>query len=113
LAHNNLGIALTRQGKLVEAADSFRKACTLDPKYKDAFVNLGALLAVQGKSDEAVDALLKAVAVDPKDGEIHNKLAVLYFRKGDSAKAREHARQARALGAAVDPVLAEELAKIR
>ena len=40
-AYNNLGVALSDQGKLSEAIAAFRKAIELDPKHAYAYSNLG------------------------------------------------------------------------
>ena len=63
---NNLGIALTDQGKLDEAIACYRKAIELDPKYATAHNNLGIVLTDQGKLDEAIACYRKAIELDPK-----------------------------------------------
>ena len=52
-AHNSLGIALKRQGKLDEAVASYRQALELKPDYAEAYNNLANALWEQGKTPEA------------------------------------------------------------
>jgi Flp pilus assembly protein TadD len=42
-AHNNLGVALQRQGRVGEAIDHFSTAVQLDPDYTRAYNNLGRI----------------------------------------------------------------------
>jgi Flp pilus assembly protein TadD len=50
---NNLGIALTRAGRLDEAMDRLRSALQLAPGYAEAHYNLGLALHRAGREDEA------------------------------------------------------------
>jgi tetratricopeptide (TPR) repeat protein len=43
MAHNNLGIALVRQGRLEEAIQSFLSALNINPDYANASSNLLAV----------------------------------------------------------------------
>ena len=52
--HNDLGTALTDQGKVDEGIASYRKAIELGPESSHAYHNLGLALKAQGKLDEAV-----------------------------------------------------------
>ncbi len=73
-AHNNLGNALTDQGKLDEAVAAYRKALELKPDYAEAHNNLGLALMNQGKLDEAVTAYRKALELEPDHANAHNNL---------------------------------------
>jgi superkiller protein 3 len=73
-AHNNLGWALSRQGKLDEAIDIYQRAIELDPKFTRARINLGEALQKQGKVDEAIDWCRKTINLDPKSAEAHGTL---------------------------------------
>jgi tetratricopeptide (TPR) repeat protein len=52
---------LATKGRLVEAADAFRTALTLDPGLPEAHFNLGNVLLLQGLHRVAIDAFRKAV----------------------------------------------------
>jgi len=47
--HNNLGIALTRRGRLSEAIQHFQEALRNKPGYQDAEKNLAAARALKEK----------------------------------------------------------------
>jgi protein O-mannosyl-transferase len=64
-AHNNLGNALTAQGRFVEATEQFHKALRIDPKDADATYNLGNVLAQQGKFEAAAQQLQHALQINP------------------------------------------------
>jgi Flp pilus assembly protein TadD len=48
-AHNNLGIALARNGNIEDAIDHFQYALRIDPDYTSAHNNLKKALTLQGK----------------------------------------------------------------
>ena len=52
--HGNLGLALLQQGKLDEAATSYRKALDLRPNEVEGLLNLGNILGDLGKAEEAI-----------------------------------------------------------
>ncbi len=60
-AHNNLGNALARQGKLPEAIEHFERALQLKPDYAEAHSNAGDALLRLGKSAEALPYLQQAL----------------------------------------------------
>jgi len=52
--HNNLGVALTRQGRPDEAIHHFTEAIRVDPGYARSYLSLGYVRAKQGRQDEAI-----------------------------------------------------------
>src|SRR2546428_3048030 len=50
----SLGLALARQGKLVEAVEHYQAALHLGPDFAEAHTNLGDALARQGRHGEGV-----------------------------------------------------------
>ena len=50
-AHLNLGLVLRGQGRLAEAAESFRKALEIEPKYEEASEALADVERALGLSD--------------------------------------------------------------
>jgi tetratricopeptide (TPR) repeat protein/serine/threonine protein kinase len=97
-AHNNLGVALDKQGKVDEAVAEYRKAVALDPKEAHAHSNLGGALKDQGKLDEAVAECRKAIALDPKFAFAHNNLGRALNAQGKVDEAVAEYRKAIALG---------------
>jgi len=61
MAHNNLGVELTRQGRLDEAIAHYRETLRLEPDFAKAHNNLGFALAQQGKVKEAISHYLEAL----------------------------------------------------
>jgi len=81
-AHSTLGRALRDQGKLEEAAASYRKATALDPQNAAFQSDLGNVLAEQGKLGEAIACYQKALETCAEYAEAHNNLANLYQMTG-------------------------------
>ena len=94
LALNNLGAALSRQGRHGEAAPHFAAALRLRPDYTEALFNLGAALAGQGRYGEALSVYRRVLAQQPAFAEAHNNIAIAYAETGDVARARFHFREA-------------------
>jgi predicted TPR repeat methyltransferase len=66
-AHNRLGIWLSRQGKLDEAAVAFRHALIVNPDFAAAHRNLGNIFSAQGKHQEALACFHEASRLNPED----------------------------------------------
>ena len=73
-AHNDLGIALCRQGRLEEGIRQFEQALTWRPDLPEAHSNLGVALARQGRRDEAVRQLTEALKLRPNYPEAEQQL---------------------------------------
>jgi len=65
LAHNNLGNALAKQGRLVEAEQQLREAIRLRSDYAPAHNNLGNILARHGRIEESISHYEEALRLDP------------------------------------------------
>jgi len=105
IAHNNLGLILSDQGKTAEAIAEYRQAIELNPEALGArgnfgqvlgslYTNLGKALFVQGRTAEAVAAYRKALEIDPEVPEAHNNLGVALASQGQIKEAVAHYRQA-------------------
>ena len=81
-AHGTLGRALRDQGRLDEAAASYREAAALDPRNAAFHNDLGNVLAEQGKLEEAIACYRKALETCAEYAEAHNNLANLYQMTG-------------------------------
>jgi tetratricopeptide (TPR) repeat protein len=81
------------------AIEQFDKAIAGHPKTGGAYVGKAMVLRDQGKLDAAL-ATLKAgeTATEGKSSEVHHFTAVLLMQQKRYEEAREHARQAYALG---------------
>ncbi len=61
---NEYGVALHQGGDLEGAADSYRRALRVDPRYAMAYNNLGVALADAGEASTAREALARAAELD-------------------------------------------------
>jgi len=73
--HYNRGILHAGRGELSKAADEFRAALRIDPRFTDAGYNLGVTLMRSGDPVRAASTLRQAAAVRPLDPEILYALA--------------------------------------
>lgn len=94
IAHNNLGTALAKEGRLKEAAYHFREALKGKPDFFEAHYNLGTALALKGKPEEAVYHLREALKGQSGLPDIHNKLGKLLTRQRKFNEAIYHFRKA-------------------
>ena len=83
-AHNNLGIALTAQGKMDQAAVHHHRALELDPDYVEAHVAMATSSSYQGRFDEAMAEYGRAIAIRPDYAEAHfGRAEIKTFHRGD------------------------------
>ena len=66
VAHNNLGAALAREGKISEAMVHFEEALRINPPFPEALFNMGTSLFKQRKYAQAVPFYLKFLELEPK-----------------------------------------------
>jgi len=90
VAHNNLGIALGKQGRIEEAFKHFLLAIQINPDYAEAHYNLGKTLDKRGRTEEAIEHLLLALRISPNYEEAHNNLGVALNRQGRTDEAIKH-----------------------
>jgi tetratricopeptide (TPR) repeat protein len=79
---NNLGKALQGQGRLEEAADSYRRTLELNTGHVLACNNLGKINAELGRWDEAAASFRRAVALRPDFNEARRNLEDALRRQG-------------------------------
>lgn len=67
-AHDLLGWALFRAGRIAEAEEALQKALSLDPDLASAHYHLGLLYAAQGRRDRALESFRRALDLntDPR-----------------------------------------------
>jgi tetratricopeptide (TPR) repeat protein len=94
MAHYNLGIVLSEQGKSDAAIDHYRRAVELRPDYAEAHYNLGRLLVEKGHLEDAIAHYEKAAAINPRDAEAQNNLGVTLFGIGRADEAIAHYQKA-------------------
>ena len=86
-AHNSLGVALSKAGKLEDAAQSYRQALGVRPDLAHVHNNLGLVLTQQGKLGEAEACYRRALLREPRDHRIHNSLGYALKQQGKLAEA--------------------------
>jgi Flp pilus assembly protein TadD len=86
-AHNNLGVALTNQGKTGEAMIHYAEAVRLKPDYVDARNNLGTAFMKQGRHEDAIAEYKEAVRVRPGFADAHSNLGIALMRSGRNDEA--------------------------
>ena len=87
---NNLGVALTAEGRHDEAMADYRQALSIDPDYADAHANVGHELLREGKLEEARGALVEALRLKPDLPLAQGDLGIVLVATGNFEEARQH-----------------------
>ena len=87
-------LALSRTGRLAQAAEVLEKGANLSPSDAGVYNNLGEVYLLQGKLDQGEQALRHALAINPDLPEAHNLLGTALSQKGDGAGAEAAFRAA-------------------
>ena len=95
---NNLGTRLRDEGRLDEAAATYRQALSLRPDNAEAHNNLGTVYDLQGKLSEAVAAYRRAIVLRPDFADTHYNLGNALREQGKSDEAVAAFTSAAALG---------------
>jgi tetratricopeptide (TPR) repeat protein/protein involved in polysaccharide export with SLBB domain len=81
------GTRFALEGRLVEAANAFEQAVTLDPTDGNAFYSLGNVYSELGRWADAVNAYDKAISLNKGDVEAYNALGIALGRRGQYGQA--------------------------
>ena len=93
MAHNNLGVALVKDGRASEALPHYGEALCLRPGHEDIENNFGYALIELGRHAEAVPHLRRAVALRPDYRQARNNLASALLALGRSDESLEMFRE--------------------
>jgi tetratricopeptide (TPR) repeat protein len=93
-AHNNLGVALTRRGRLEEAIGNYNEALRIKPDEAEVHNNLGNALMARGDFEEAIDHYYEALRINPDFASAHNNLGSVLARMGKVDEAVNHYEEA-------------------
>ncbi len=81
-AHNNLGTALHKQGRIAEAIRHYSETLRLKPNFPDTHNNMGLALAAQGKTAEAAHHYSEALRSNPGNPSAYNHMGTLLEKQG-------------------------------
>lgn len=94
---DRLGYALSRQGRISDAAQNYRHALSLNPKNLSALANLALALLESGEVQDAVATYKLALAEAPNIADLHSNL-LLALNYGDEFPADAVLRHHQAWG---------------
>ena len=86
-AYYNVGLDLTRAGRLQQAADQYLQALALNPEDANAHHNLGAVYARQGHLSQAIAQYREVLRLRPDSVQARSNLGVILAQQGDRQEA--------------------------
>ncbi len=92
--HDNLGLALVRQGQSDEAYPHFKEALRIKPDYAKSHHNVGTYYLFKGKLNEAITHYNAALQINPDFEKTHNNLGLALVRMGKLEEAIMHFKEA-------------------
>ncbi len=90
VAHNDLGIALGKEGNFKEAIEHFSRAQQIKTDYAEAQNNMGNALYGIGKIEEAISYYTEALQSDPDFAKAHFNLGFIFAQQGRTIDAIPH-----------------------
>lgn len=93
-AHNNLGQALFRAGRVLESVGRYQEALRLQPNYPETHYNLGVSLAQLGDLPGATTHYEEALRIEPGYLAALNNLGNALMRAGRAPEALRHYEEA-------------------
>jgi len=82
MAHNNLGIALYAEGKMMEAISHYDAAIGMKPDDAEPYYNRGTIYANQNNYQPALDDFNSAIKIRPDYADAYNNRGNLYNKRG-------------------------------
>jgi tetratricopeptide (TPR) repeat protein len=93
IAHNNLGVALSREGDPTAAAEQFYVALQIDERDTDAWFNIGILFAQAGRFAEAQSCFEQTLKINPGYTKAFKALGAALILQGNPAEGSEWTRR--------------------
>ncbi|MBI3891363.1 MAG: tetratricopeptide repeat protein [Candidatus Wallbacteria bacterium] len=81
---NNLGFALSEEGRLDESRQHLEEALRIRPDLADAHNNLGTCYARREQMPQAIEHFRKCVELNPEHAEAHHNLGLALGKGGDT-----------------------------
>lgn len=94
IAHSNLALALTKQGKINEAMEHFKESLRINPGSGEMQSNMGSALIRQGRIAEAIACCEEAVHIRPDHPLAQYNLAYCLAAQGNISEAINHYAEA-------------------
>ena len=94
MAHNNLGIALKKKGRIIDAITHYETAIKLNPDFVLPYNNIGNVFAAAKRLDEAIHYYKEAIRVGPNYTKAHSNLGTVLLLKGEEEEAIVHYKEA-------------------
>ena len=94
LAHADLGVILSLEGKTNEALYNYEKATEFNPNDSGSYYNMGIILQDKNLIDKAIMSYKNALILNPEYADAHNNLANLLKSKGKIDEAVFHYKEA-------------------
>lgn len=94
MAHNSLGNALYRRGRIDEAVGEFEQAIRLKPDLAEAYTSLGVALSSKGRAGDGIARFQDAIRVQPDYAEAHYDLGMALQQQGQLDAAIDELKQA-------------------
>lgn len=85
--HYNRGVGYKRDGKIDQAAESFKKAIKLQPDYTDSYIHLSRIYESQYGKAKSIELLQKGLKAAPESLSLYDELGHIYKDNGDSDNA--------------------------
>jgi protein O-mannosyl-transferase len=94
IAELNLGQALFKLGRTVEAIGHFERVLQIEPNEAMAHGSLGAALLKMGQTSMALAHLQKSLEIEPKQASVHSSLGVALLETGQAEESLAHLQAA-------------------
>jgi tetratricopeptide (TPR) repeat protein len=88
--HNNLGVALKKEGRVHEAIEHFKQTIAIDPQFTEAYNNLGNSYMKIARSEEAIKQYKMALSLAPEDPRIHMNIGHALVKRWQLEEALLH-----------------------
>jgi len=102
-AHNNLGLAFAKLGRLDDAEGQYEQALRIKPDLADAQFNWGLALVRQGRVPEAIGHWEQALRIKPDFADAQYNLGLAFAQQGRLQEAISHWEKA----LRIDPNIAD------
>ncbi|HEU4688259.1 MAG TPA: tetratricopeptide repeat protein [Vicinamibacterales bacterium] len=94
ITHYDLGVVLTRMGRVTEAVGEYERALERDPTHVRARTNLAVNLVNMGQLARAARELGRVLEIEPENAGAHTNLGLVLAQQGQLARAVHEFREA-------------------